>query len=1322
VRVPHPARLGLLAALCGPLLTGAGATLSDPAAEDFNSVAGTQTFGPLYQFNAGQTKLVETADAILAMGSRTVKFYLGAGFPRQYEITLGAAITNLTALAQNEPSCRHALDLPFRHFILWIYCFTPGGDTYWKDGLSASERTKEYNEVYALTRHLLTNYNNSGKSFYFGHWEGDWHLLDNYVTTNNPSPTAIQGMRDWLNTRQQAVDDAQAATPHTNVRVYVYTEANRIRDAMVNGPESNQRLINTVVPYVTNLDFVSYSSYDMQNLSAAGVTATLDYAASQLPTAKAASIPGRRVFIGEYGWGDDPPDVQESKARAYLQKLLGWGVPFALWWEMYNNEPGRDFSLINSNGVVKPNYFLHQRLCNAGKLWVAEFRQNNGRVPTAAEYQAWAVAQLNAPLPPPVSLEVRNLPVATTPALTTLAGSLRQGVYGEDGARVRVFWGASDGGTNKAAWEHVADFGANSRFGTVTFATNVTGLTPVAPYFYRFHASNAVGEAWAPETTQFLAGVPPPATFISTGAVWKYFDQNVDLGAGWRAPEFNDSAWPSGPAQLGFGDGDEATVVNTNRLRITTYFRRAFVVTNAAAYETLAVRLLRDDGAVGYLNGVEVFRSNMPTNGAITASTLASATVQGGDESTNFYTYSGGGSLLREGTNVIAVEVHQATTNSTDLSFDLELTALPFEPETLTDPLIPPGSVWKYLDNGSNQGTNWTGVAFNDGAWASGRARLGYGGDGELTTVSYGPSSSSKYLTTYFRRAFELADPAIYRRVTLRVVRDDGARVYLNGTEVFRSNLTNGTVTFTNTALTAISGADEFIALETNVSPALLRTGLNVVAAEVHQSSGGSSDLGFDLELAAEYKTFPAGLPLGIARSNTSVVVSWSRPAVGHVLESAAPLPGTNAWRTATNAVQPRGTGNAVIVTPTATNEFFRLVHAPVDASTLNGKLMFGYQGWFACSNDTSPPSRWIHWFRSQVPAATNATFDFWPDTSELEPDELFPTLMTLTNGQPARLYAAHRQKTVVRHFRWMYEAGLDGVFLQRFTSELGSRELFAWRNQVALNVRTGAEAYGRVFAIMYDISGQNSNTLVATVQNDWQHLTGTLRLTNSTRYLRHQGRPVVAIWGLGFTDRPGTPTEAQTLLDFFRTNGCTVMGGVPTNWRTLDGDSKTDPAWAAVYRSFDIISPWSVGRYSSDAGADNFKTTKIVPDLAEARANGRDYLPVVWPGFSWKNLNNGPLNQIPRRGGRFWWRQFYNAVSAGGTMVYGAMFDEVDEGTAMFKLVPTAGQLPAQGTFVPLNVDGESLPSDWYLRVAGEATRVLRGQAPLSASLPIAP
>ncbi|HEY2931349.1 MAG TPA: glycoside hydrolase family 71/99-like protein [Acidobacteriota bacterium] len=397
-----------------------------------------------------------------------------------------------------------------------------------------------------------------------------------------------------------------------------------------------------------------------------------------------------------------------------------------------------------------------------------------------------------------------------------------------------------------------------------------------------------------------------------------------------------------------------------------------------------------------------------------------------------------------------------------------------------------------------------------------------------------------------------------------------------------------------------------------------------------------------------------------------------------------------------------------------------------VDSTTLNGKLMMGYQGWFLCPADGSPVNSWFHWFRrNQTPDASTVTVDFWPDTSELEPDELFITPFTRPDGSSAPLYSSYKQKTVLRHFQWMQQYGLDGVFLQRFSSELRDSRYFNVRNQVTRNVLAGAEAFGRVFAIMYDISGQSEATLVQDLKNDWSYLVDTLKITESSSYLKHKGKPVLAIWGFGFTDRPGTPEQVRQLISFFQSEApekyrVTLVGGVPSYWRTLTRDSKTDPAWAQVYRSFDVLSPWAVGRFSDEAGAERFRRDVTVPDLAETAAGNIEYLPVIFPGFSWSNLNKGPFNQIPRLGGRFYWKQVYNALSAGASMLYGAMFDEVDEGTAMFKMAPTPLQMPEQGRFVPLSVDGYALPSDWYLRVAGAAGKMLRHEIPLENEMPL--
>jgi hypothetical protein len=520
---------------------------------------------------------------------------------------------------------------------------------------------------------------------------------------------------------------------------------------------------------------------------------------------------------------------------------------------------------------------------------------------------------------------------------------------------------------------------------------------------------------------------------------------------------------------------------------------------------------------------------------------------------------------------------------------------------------------------------------------------------------------------------------------------------------------------FAGTNALATAQANPWNGTWTNIAPGSYT--LTAVATDNVGATSRSAPVSVSISVA------PAPISLArinVSRAGTNVLLYWQTNAVQAVVQTASNLSARMEWRTTTNAILVSNGLSTLMVQPGKPQEFFRLA-GEVDPSTMYHKLLMGYQGWFACPADGSAPNSWIHWFRNNSPTATNTTVDLWPDTSELDADELFATGLTYSNGAPAKLYSAYKQKTVLRHFKWIAENHLDGVFFQRFLSDL-SGSVLSLRNQVATNVRIGAETYHRVFAIMYDISGYPTNSLISALTNDWKYLINTQHVTNSPAYLCHKGKPVVAIWGFGFSGRSDTPAQAQESVAWFKAAGCTVMGGVPTNWRTLTGDAQTTPAWSNAFRAFDVISPWSVGRYSNNAGADSYRTSITVPDLADCSAHNLDYLPVIFPGFSWTNLNGGPYNQIPRNGGSFYWRQAYNAVRSGCAMIYGAMFDEVDEGTAMFKISPTSADQPAQGNFVPLNVDGYYLPSDWYLQLANQASRMLSGEIPLQSTMPISP
>jgi hypothetical protein len=393
---------------------------------------------------------------------------------------------------------------------------------------------------------------------------------------------------------------------------------------------------------------------------------------------------------------------------------------------------------------------------------------------------------------------------------------------------------------------------------------------------------------------------------------------------------------------------------------------------------------------------------------------------------------------------------------------------------------------------------------------------------------------------------------------------------------------------------------------------------------------------------------------------------------------------------------------------------------AVVDTAGLQQKMLVGYQGWFSTPTDGSSVKTWNHWFRG---TNLSPVVDMWPDVREYDTDELFATPLTLPDGSPAKVFSSFKEKTVVRHFRWMQEAGIDGALLQRFVRAIQDPRFFEARNQVTRNVIKGAETHGRVFAIEYDFSVADAELL----KKDWIFLVDTLRVTASPRYLRHRERPLLAIWGFGFKDRNGTAAQAQALIDWFRKDApekyrATIMGGVPEGWRTGTGSSHPEPAWAKVYRSLDVISPWAVGRFADNAGADRFNQNFIVPDLLETKRLGIDYLPVVFPGFSWKNLKNGRVNQIPRNGGRFYWNQIHNAITSGATMLKTAMFDEVDEGTAIFKVSESKASAPVEFPMVNLNADGETLPSDWYLRVAAAAAQVLKKEIKPTKDLPLRP
>ncbi|MEZ5373671.1 MAG: PQQ-binding-like beta-propeller repeat protein [Microthrixaceae bacterium] len=334
-------------------------------------------------------------------------------------------------------------------------------------------------------------------------------------------------------------------------------------------------------------------------------------------------------------------------------------------------------------------------------------------------------------------------------------------------------------------------------------------------------------------TTTTAPPRPPGEPLVESGSSWRF--QVGTAPTGWAEPGFADGAWASGVAELGYGDGDEATTFGP--AAATTYFRHSFQL-DAVPAGPLTMSVLADDGALVRLNGTEVMRDNLPP-GAIGPTTAASGYRWGAGETT-WTDVAVDPSLLRVGTNTVAVEVHQAP-DSTDLSFDASLTpsgGTPFPPSRVD--LVTPGADWRYRIGDAP--ADWIQPGFADGSWAHGVAELG-AADGDEATV-IGPVAP----TTYFRHSFLLATLPD-RPLELSVLADDGAVVYLNGVEVMRDNLPPGAVG-PGTAAPAYKWGDaERTWVTVTLDPAQLQPGTNTVAIEVHQAHD-SGDLSFDASLA----------------------------------------------------------------------------------------------------------------------------------------------------------------------------------------------------------------------------------------------------------------------------------------------------------------------------------------------------------------------------------------------------------------------------------------------------------------------------------------
>ncbi|UAY50840.1 glycoside hydrolase family 71/99-like protein [Ferruginibacter albus] len=380
----------------------------------------------------------------------------------------------------------------------------------------------------------------------------------------------------------------------------------------------------------------------------------------------------------------------------------------------------------------------------------------------------------------------------------------------------------------------------------------------------------------------------------------------------------------------------------------------------------------------------------------------------------------------------------------------------------------------------------------------------------------------------------------------------------------------------------------------------------------------------------------------------------------------------------------------------------------PSPAGDVVGKITVGYQGWFACDGDGGPSdTKWWHWAGNwgQAPSLTNTAIISWPDVRDYT-NTYATAYPNLGSGDPAKLFSDYDAQTVDVQFSWMQQYDLDVAALQRFNPNGIEGPV---RDAVTAKVKTSAEKYGRKFYIMYDVT-QWTN-MQTEIKADWTNKMK--QYTSSSAYAMQNGKPVVCIWGFGFNDdnHPWTPDVCLDVIQWFKDQGCYVIGGVPTHWRDQNSDSKA--GFINVYKAFNMLSPWMVGRMSKPIDSDNFYTQTNVPDVAFCKANGIDYQPCVLPGT---------LQDKQRAHGDFMWRQFYNMTRAGSQGIYISMFDEYNEGNQIAKTAENASMIPAGSGILGLDEDGTACSSDYYMRLTQDGRKMFLGTIGLTATRPTKP
>ncbi|WP_036915655.1 glycoside hydrolase family 71/99-like protein [Prevotella sp. P6B4] len=492
-------------------------------------------------------------------------------------------------------------------------------------------------------------------------------------------------------------------------------------------------------------------------------------------------------------------------------------------------------------------------------------------------------------------------------------------------------------------------------------------------------------------------------------------------------------------------------------------------------------------------------------------------------------------------------------------------------------------------------------------------------------------------------------------------------------------------------------------------------------------------------------------------------------------------------------AVQPEKPVNSD--TPDAMSEYnslgddFKIHQDGEPFDTYMGLVMCGYQGWFGTPGDGSPLTTvaanegWYHYRESEQfrPGVLRNSIDFWPDMSEYEHkyvvgdgDETgYSSPFILPDGSHATVFSSYDQQTVMTHFKWMKQYNIDGAFMQRFVGEIMDARHKDHFDVVLSHAMTASNEYQRAIAVMYDMSGITTDANMRIMVDDAQKLMNEYSLSDRSKqkyYLYENGKPMLALWGAGFNDNNHPkPSFLRTYVEQLKAQGWSIMLGCPGYWRQggndcVSGSEHTE--LIKLIKECDAFIPWYVGRYGHDNFTNADWQTRIKQDIATAKTYSTAshrvvYAEHIFPGGSDRNMhpNNGKANPDHtntgfRFGGQFYWNQFYYDIKNGAQAIYVGMFDEMDEGTAIFKQLNVSkvpSNVASQDYYVNYTTGGsysmsstqrtgssiqwselassldirfqgidDDKPTDHYLWLTGEGRKMLNGQTKMTKDIPL--